>query len=1150
MKKIFISMTRYAHTSLKFDLKMKLSFLLFVFALFQLQANTGYAQKTKINLNIHNASIFDIMEIIESKTEFRFFYSKEELDSAHKMSLNVNNMSVDKILEKVFSKENVNYKIIDRQIVLTQNKTIKEPIKVVVEPTILQKPIEITGVITDGSGIPLPGANIIEKGTKNGTLSDFNGNFTLKVTDEKAIISVSFMGFKTSEITVGNQTTLKIVLTEDAANLDEVVIVGYGSQNKRSVTGSIATVKSEELVKVPATNTSALLAGRLPGLIVSQSNGQPGGDQASISIRGFGDALVIVDGVPRDFQQLDPNEIESISILKDASAAVYGARAGNGVILVTTKRGHIGAPKVTYTGTTTFQQPTFLPKIADAASFAKYQQQAQLLEGVAVADLRFSDEAIAKYEAGTEDGFKGTDWQDVVLKDWAFSQQHNINAQGGTDRVKYFGSLGGLQQNSLLTSGNGNFERYNIGVTLDAKISDKFNVGINLKYREENIERPSGLSVGGLNDNDNYSGIFRFLAAMDPTVQQNPNPDLLTAAHPLETNAVAISERSISGINDIKKKQFDMIVNFKYELPVKGLDITGTMSRQTAHTLTRRTRIPYTTYNHNFETGVDTKGFTTSDDDILSISNDFTQTITQLGLNYKEHFDDHNVSATALLENRYSDAYSFSAQRKDVLSSGIPYLFGGVGTQTNEDSVNEDGRQGIVGRLNYNYQEKYLLEFLFRADANIQFPEETRWGYFPGVSLGWVASQENFLQDSPTLTYLKLRASFASLGFDGTSNFDYLSGFNLQNDRSQLYAYGSGAVNTTIKTIGLSNPLITWETMKTYNLGVDATLWNSLLAIEFDAFYRKRSGLLRDRLDQFPDTFGADLPQENLGVRDNRGFELVLTHKNKIGDVNIGITGNVTWTREKIIDDVEREFDLTDPDDARLNQNNGQWANRRFGYKTNGFYDTQEEIDTDGITYDPSIGEPKLGDVKYVDSNKDGNIDYRDQEIIGRNQTPELFFGLGVNADYKGFDFAMLWQGASNFDVSLSGAELAPTTSNGGIPFQYQVENAWNASNPSAAKSPAPSTSGLNPHNNKALDIYTRNGAYVRLKQITLGYTIPTDILKKAKLSSARVFLAGYNLLTIRDTGIFDFDPEARSGDGIATYPVQKNISIGINIGL
>jgi len=1146
MKKLINSTVGYSCILLKFNLKIRLSFLLFMFSLFQLQAINGYAQKTKIDINMNNASIFEIIEEIESKTKFKFFYSKNELSLNQKVDVNAKKLKIDKILEQIFTKTSISYKIIDRQIILTHKKVENNKLKpATLKPILKEQTIQINGTVKDEYGMFLAGANILEKGTTNGAQSDFDGNFSLSVANENAVLIISYIGFVTKEIVVDNKTTFEVILAEDAASLGEIVVVGYGTQSKESITGAISTVKSDDLVRTPTTNTTATLAGRLPGLVVTQNNGQPGGDTANVSIRGFGNALVIVDGVPRDYQQLDPNTIESVSVLKDASAAVYGARAGNGVILVTTKRGTFGAPKINYSGSYTLQQPTFLPKIASPESFARYQQQAELLEGVAIADLTFSDDDILKYQAGTENGFRGTDWQDVVLKNWATTRQHNFNVQGGTENVKYFTSIGKLDQKSLLESGDGNFKRYNMGATIDAKISERLDIGVNLKYREEETERPSGIS----GDNDSYSRIFRFLASMDPTVQQNPD-GLLTAAHPLESNAIAYSTRDITGINDTKRKQFDIVLNLKYKLSfLKGLNVTGKVAHQTANSVNRLTRVPFTTFNHDFVTGESSPAFTTADNEVNSTSINFSLTTTQVGLDYKRSFEEHNFSGALILENRYTDNYSFNASRAGLLSSDIPYLFAGTGTQENGDSVFQDGRQGIVGRLNYDYKGRYLLEALFRADANIQFPEDQRWGYFPGFSLGWVVSKEGFMQNSSTIDFLKFRTSFASLGFDGTSSFDYLSGFELQDGRANTYAYNS-PINTTLRTIGLANPGITWETMQTYNFGIDARLWNSKLGVEMDMFYRRRAGILRNRIDQFPDTFGADLPQENLGIRSNQGFELVLTHKNKIGDVNFSVSGNLTWTREKIIDDVEREFDPNDPDDARINQKNGQWANRRFGYKTDGFYDSQDEIDNDGIDYDPSIGEPILGDVKYIDRNGDGIINFRDQQIIGRSEIPELFFGLNLNADYKGFDLSMLWQGAGNFDSQLDDLEVAANTSIGYIPFQYQADNAWNAANPSAARLPAPSTSGLNTHNNQTLDIYQRNGTYLRLKSLSLGYSIPESLLNKVNLKSARVYVAGYNLITLRDTGIFDFDPEARSNDGIATYPVQKNISFGVNIGL
>ncbi|GAA4233794.1 TonB-dependent receptor [Postechiella marina] len=1129
---------------------MRTFIFLFCTTLFAIGPYDVVSQNSKIKIEKDKTlKVDEVFDLIMDQTNYKFFYEEGIFKEFPKVHVKKGTIRTNKLLSLSLSKGNLDITVTDN------NAIVIKDAKTQTTQSNFQE-LEVSGTITDANGQPLPGANIVVKGTTNGTQTDFDGKYTIKINNKNAILIITYIGFKTTEIAVNNNSNpLNITLEEDAASLDEIVVVGYGTQRKETITGSISTVKSEELTQTPATNTTALLSGRLPGIVVSQNNGQPGGDQANVSIRGFVNALVIVDGVPRDYQQLDPNEIESISILKDASAAVYGARAGNGVILVTTKRGKTGAPKINYSGSYTLQQPTFLPKVANAANYAKYQQQAELLEGVAVADLTFSDDDISKYAAGTEEGYRGTDWQDVVLKDWAAMQQHNFNVQGGSENVKYFTSIGQLTQNSLLESGDGEFKRYNIGATVDIKINDKLNVGVNLKYREEKNETPSGRDG---DDNDGYFRIFDHVNSMDPTVEQNPD-GFLTAAHPLETNAVAYSTQAITGINNTQRKQMDAILSFDYKLPfIDGLSAFGTLAHQTVNSLNRLTRTPFTTYDYDYATGVSSPRFTTSDDYVRSTTNDNKQTTTQIGFNYKNQFNDNKLEAKVILENRYIDRYFFSSQVTQLLSSDTPFLFGAVGTQTTTDlllnnSGNpiplQEGRQGIIGRVNYSYKDKYLLEALFRADANIQFPEATRWGYFPGFSLGWVVSKENFLQDSETIDFLKFRTSFASLGFDGTSSFDYLSGYGLQNGRANTYAYGNTSIPSTLQTIGLANTSITWETMETYNFGVDATLWNSLLGIELDMFYRRRSGILRNRIEQFPDTFGADLPQENAGIRSNRGFELVLNHRNQIGELKLDVSANVTWTREKIIDNVEREFDLTDPDDARLNQTNGQWANRRFGYRTDGFYDSQDEIDNDGITYDPDIGEPTLGDVKYIDRNEDGTIDYRDQELIGRNETPELFFGLNVNANYKGFDFGMLWQGAGNFDVMMRGSELAANTSIGQMPLQYQADYAWNANNTAAAKLPAPTTSGLNNHNDQPLDIYQKDGTYLRLKSVTLGYSIPKTILEKVNIKNARVYISGYNLLTIQNTGIFDIDPELR-GNGVTAYPLQRNISVGVNIGL
>ncbi len=1102
-----------------------------------------------LTLKLENAPIAEAFGIIEQQTNFTFTYFNSNLNKQKRVSVDGEFKSLGDILRQISKQADLRFKRVNETIYVNSKKFGTPRVTEQIEVVTFDR--TITGKITDSNGEPIPGANILVENTTIGAITDANGNYKIDLPEEAEVLLVSFIGYNTERITIGNQTVVNIILVEDLQSLEEVVVIGYGTQKKSHVTGSIATIDSNELTAIPSTNTTATLAGRLPGLVVTNNSGEPGNDVANVSIRGFGQALVIVDGVPREFQQLDPNEIESITILKDAAAAIYGAQSGNGVILVTTKRGGKNTkPQVNYSGNVTFQQPTFFPNVADAASYASYIQRAELLEGVPISDLTYSDEDIAKFRAGTEPGFRGADWQDIVFKDWATTQQHNVNVQGGSENVNYFISTGALNQQSLLESGAGVFERYNFGATVDASINDKLNVGLNLKYRLEDRDNPNNLP----GDRSEYERIFRYVLISNPTVEENPD-GLLAAVSPLSDNPVAYADQEIGGFSKDNRRQFNLIFNADYELPIEGLVAKGKIAYETFNRRRRSVKKPFTVYEHDFNTGTNTPTNFLNENDVIVSNWEGSRLTTQFSLGYNQSFGEHTISGTLLSEYRYSDIYFSSARRTDLISTSIPYLFSGGGTQTNFDDPGQDGRRSWLGRLNYNYKEKYLVEGLFRSDANIQFPQDTRWGNFYGLSLGWVLSRENFLNESSLFEFLKVRASYGRLGDDrtidsrGSARFDYLTGFALNGGRGNQFVFGDQTFVSTLRSIGLANPGITWTDINTYNFGLDAILFGGKLGVELDVFYRERKGLLATRAAATPDTFGAEFPLENLEDRDNRGFELVLTHDNKIGDVNINLSGNVTWTREKFVSVEEREFDPNDPDDARLNRRTGEWVNRSFGYRTDGFYDTQEEIDNDGIKY-PQFGEPVLGDIKYVDRNGDGIIDFRDLEVLGRGQTPEMFYGLNIGADYKGFDLSMLWQGATNFNVVVNGFEVAPNTSIGFIPFQYIVDNAWDPDNPSAAKLPAPQTGGLNPHNSQPADIYFRDGTYLRLKAFSLGYSLPKSVLEKVSIRRARIYLAAYNILTFSQNDLFEFDPEARANDSVSTYPVQKSFSLGINLGL
>lgn len=1139
MKKNQSSIIPYAGWK-KLFLMARITTVLLFAGLMQVTASV-YSQQTKLNLKLKDAPVESVLKAIEDQSEFYFLYRSDQLKKIPHVNLDIEEALLEEVLNQVITPHGFDYEIDDRVVV------IKKVEKTITEEQVLQQKT-VSGKVTDNSGTALPGVTVVVKGTTRGTITDTDGNYTLPNVPSDATLVFSFLGMKTREIVVGNQTTVNVTMEEEAIELEEVVAVGYGVQKRINITGSVAMVESDKLTKVPATNTSSLLAGRLPGMIVTNNSGQPGRDEADISIRGFGDALVIVDGMPRDFQQLDPNEIESVTILKDASAAVYGARAGNGVVLVTTKKGSRGsAPKINYTGNFSFQQPTFMAEVAGAADYASYFQQAENMAGVLPENYTYSDEDIKKYEEGVEPGYEGADWQDIVLRDWAPMQQHNINLSGGTEKVNYFLSLGNLNQQSLLESGAGVYNRYNISSNVDVNVSEKLKFGLNLKYRIEDRDDPISRKI----DPNEYALVFLYLTMAKPTVGPIPGePDLMSYLTQAYENPLAYSRQDIAGFSKDKRKQFDMTFSMDYKLPVKGFSVDGKLYLKNYDRLNRSVRKPYTVYSHDYETGENIPMASLVENAVDVVNWKYNQITSQFALRYDRQFGDHNLSGMVLAEYLYTDDYEFGADRSDLISTEIPYLYSGNGTQTNYDIPNENGRKSVVSRLNYNYKEKYLLEFLFRADASIQFPEDTRWGYFPGVSLGWRMSEESFLKDSPIIDYLKLRASYASLGYDAISTFDYLTGYELVNQMEYKYGYGGQMNQSTLQSIGLANEFITWESMNLYNIGADAKLLNGLLGVEFDVFYRLRTGLLQDRMATIPSTFGADLPQENIGKRDNRGFELVVNHNNKINDFVYGVSANLTWTREKYVHFEEREFDLDDPDDARLNKKTGEWVNRTFGYRTDGFYDSQEEIDNDNLEY-PELGEPALGDIKYVDINNDDIINYRDQEVIGRGSTPELFFGLNVDMAYKGFDFSMLWQGAANYDILIPrNYEAAPNLSIGQIPFTYQAENAWNAENPSAAKLPAPSLGGPNTHNKPASDLYLRKGEYLRLKTVNLGYTLPKSITQKVNINRVRLYVAAYNLFTLMPNDVFRFDPEAKGGDSGSTYPVQKVITFGVNVEL
>jgi len=1123
-----------------------------------LLANSSIGQQKSlkeiyVKVNWENVKVKEAFSSLNAKAGFSFTYFETGLEAEKSISLKSRKISMEKILMKISAETDLQFKRINSKIYVKKKDT---GLDTGIEEIIELQQFSVSGQITSTEDNEfLPGVSVLIKGSNMGTTSDINGEYSLQVT-EGDVLQFSYIGFTTQEIVVGNQTIINVALDVDLEQLEEVVVVGYGTQKKSHVTGSIATMDSKAMTVVPTTNTSAALAGRLPGLIVTNNSGEPGNDVADIAIRGFGRALVIVDGVPRDFQQLDPNEIESITILKDASAAIYGAQAGNGVVLVTTKRGRRDTPpQVNYNGIFSLQSPTYLPPIASPHGVASFFNSMQKAEGIPDNELRYTDEEVELFRQGTQQGYRGTDWHDVLLKNNAPSYQHNINASGGNKNMNYFINIGRLDQNSLLESGAGKFERWNFGATVDANITDNLKVGMDLKYRIEDRDNPTGGE-----GRDGYESFFRFLLYGDPTIEQNPD-GLLTATgvNSLQQNPIAYGDQDISGFENDNRKQFNLIFNADYSLPIDGLSAKARVAYQSWNRSNRSALFPWDQYKYDWDLQESQLIDGSRDNEVSTYTIETNNLTTQFSLNYAKKFGDHEISGLFLGENRYFDRYRVDTRTTNLLTTSIPYVFNASGSAVTNDEPSESGRKSWLGRVNYSYKDRYLLEGLYRADAAIEFPPESRWGHFFGLSGGWVMSREAFFDGVDFLSFLKLRASYGQLGDDrtvgggGTSRFDYLTGFALTNEARWIL--GNDVYSSSLTTLGLPNPNITWTTMKTTNVGFEAILFNDILGIEFDYFFRLQDGLLAQRDQELPSTFGGVLPRENIEQRNNRGFELVLNHDNNIGDLKFSISGNVTWTREKWVSFPDGQFDPENPDDERINKRTGQWTNRIFGYKTNGFYNTQDELDAEELVYE-FIPDPVLGDVRYVDSNGDGVINTNDRVVIGRGVAnnglppiPEFMYGLTTNVSYKGFDFFMLWQGAANIDYLATGLEREANMNISQMPFQYIVDNSWTPETASSATLPIHTTDGLGTHNNQALDIFVRNGNYIRLKSITLGYSIPNTLLDKVSIRKARVYVAGYNLLTFTKNDLFAFDPESRAGNSFAVYPVMKTVSFGVNLG-
>jgi len=1003
----------------------------------------------------------------------------------------------------------------------------------------------LNGKVVDEQGNLIKGATIRLKtdATKAATTND-EGLFSIAIATSDATLVVTYLGYESQEVVLDPnhkgpiEVRLKVVDNE----VEEVVVVGYGTERKGLVTGSVAQIKGAELKKSPVSDLTNALVGRLPGLRAVQRSGQPGADASAIDIRGFGPALVIIDDVPGSFSQLDPSEIETISIIKDATAAIYGVRAANGVVLVTTKFGEPGKPRINYSNYFGLQTINRFPELGDAALYAELSNEA-VLNAWAITDRKssltfpFSQEQIEKYKDGSLPSYN---WFDKAIKRTSGQYYHNLNVSGSGEDVRYFMNVGMINQAGMWRSDATNFKRYNVRTRVEARVANGLTAQINLMGNKGVIDNPStGTSLL-------MAGLYR--AYPTYPFYANDNPDYLGVNNNLSQNTLALTDPELTGYNKQQNTAFNGILSLRYQVPsVTGLTAKVLYSYNYGTNNNKAYSKRYNLYRYDAEKDEYTTAFTGNVPSNLSVTNANVESRTFQGsLNYDRSFaDKHNVGAMMLFESQEGLGDNLAAYRQFFLD-GVDELFAGSpANQSNSGSSYETARLGYVGRLKYNYDGKYIAEAAFRYDGTYKVMSGQRYVFFPSVSLGWMLSKEQFLKDVDAISQLKLRVSHGKVGDDeAIAAFQYLMGYTYP---STNWVFGETPI-LGLQDRGLTNEMLTWYTSKTTNIGLDFSLWNGLISGEVDVFYRKRVGLMATRWMSLPNSFGATMPQENLNTDSHRGFEVLLRYQKNVGEFRYSISPNVSWSKKRF--GYIEQADFTNSTENWRKNNSNRWANVYWGFKSDGQFQNQEEINT-AVVHDGQANKTILpGDIKYVDLNGDGIIDAQDQTLIGRGDMPELFYGLNLGFGYKGFDLSVLFQGASNFNAYFFDELQSPLFNNASAYAMFG--DRWRRSDPTNADSPwiagkYPSTVASGSVNNKRVsDFWLKDASYLRLKNFEFGYSFNLALLERAKVKRLRVYASGQNILTIDKVKFID--PEAPWGRG-DYYPQQRTWTFGLDIG-
>ena len=1129
MKKSYEQLCLYYKRHRKNLIIMRNAILIVLISVLQTFAADSYSQSTRLSLKLKNSTIKEVLAEIENKSEFYFLYNSELIDVTRRVDIVAENKKVEDILSQLFNKEEVNSVIKDRYIVLT-------PVDQVV-----QQQKTISGKVTGISGDPIPGVTVVVKGTSNGTITDSNGSYLIRNISEGTTLIFSFVGMKSQEIVVSNQTTINVSMIEETIGVDEVVVVGYGIQKKSNLTGSVGSITGDKLLDRPATNAANLIQGRISGLQVTQPSAEPGRESPTFLIRGRGsfggsnDPLVLIDGVTGSFNNLSPDDIENVTVLKDAaSASIYGARAANGVVLVTTRKGKKGETKISYRGNLSVQSPTAMPDlITNSAEYMTMFNTAAARSGVA---FRYPDTEIEKYRNAT-DRNKYPNFNSI---DYYFSPatvtNHNLSMSGGGDKSTFNFSLGYLDQNAMLPGYK--FKKYNALLNYTNELSKyvTINTSINLTYKDRTEPPFTGplmaltvYAAGPLYGPFLPDGSGRVVSRAYLNEGRNRNPQEYYVMGSQNTKEYNVNAQASLDVNPFK----GLVWSTKFA--VNYVDEFYKMHQQ-----------PYLAYlSQEIDPATNDYKAAGYGPDLLGVTDQYSKTITPTifsTINYtKKIGEDHNIQILAGYEQISYKNQNLRARRINTVAPVISELTGYTAdnqslffTHPRLPSLSgpsEWAMQSLFGRVNYDYKGKYLFEANLRYDGTSKVSPDFRWGLFPSMSAGWLISEENFMKSINWLSSLKLRGSYGTLGNQDVGTYLYQDVLTINN---VYYPFGNSALSQGAVINVFKDQSLKWESTSIIDFGFDLNVKNGLFGVTFDWFKKHTFDILASQ--PVPASLGLGSPTLNDGEMENKGIDLELSHQNKIGEFTYGVNFLISTAKNKLLK-------IRTPSKGTTINEVGLPYGSYYLYEWDGIFQV-EDIGNPKVPVHVLNPNPKAGDLKMKDQDGGGVVD-ADDRIVVKGAYPDYIYSFGLNVGYKRINLSAFFQGVQGLKTRLNNWGVDPFMQ--GTAPTTEWRNAWTPENRSNTL-PAIYTAGYaGVANYVGSTYYLQDASYLRMKNIMLSYDFPIVLISRMRAKELNVYVSADNLFTI--TKFKGGDPERTSLTGnLAQYPQARILNIGLNV--